>query len=44
MERLLDRLAERTGLDRAEIRRRNLIPPEQMPYRTALTTAAMAAP
>lgn len=38
MERLLDRLAERTGLDRADIRRRNLIPPDRMPYRTALTT------
>jgi carbon-monoxide dehydrogenase large subunit len=38
MERLLDRLARKTGLDRAEIRRRNLISPEQMPYRTQLTT------
>ncbi|GJD48671.1 Caffeine dehydrogenase subunit alpha [Methylobacterium crusticola] len=38
MERLLDRLAERTGLDRAEIRRRNLITPDQMPYRTPLRT------
>ena len=38
MERLLDRLAQQVGLDRAEIRRRNLIQPEQMPYRTQLTT------
>ncbi|WJR77913.1 xanthine dehydrogenase family protein molybdopterin-binding subunit [Bradyrhizobium sp. NP1] len=38
MERLLDRLAAQLGVDRAEIRRRNLIQPEQMPYRTPLTT------
>jgi len=38
MERLLDRLARHMGIDRAEIRRRNLIAPEQMPYRTQLTT------
>jgi carbon-monoxide dehydrogenase large subunit len=38
MERLLDRLAARLDLDRAELRRRNLIQPGQMPYRTALTT------
>lgn len=37
MERLLDRLAERTGLDRAEVRERNLIQPEQMPYAVGLT-------
>ncbi len=34
MERLLDRLAERLELDRAEVRRRNLIPPEAFPYDT----------
>ena len=34
MERLLDRAARLLGLDRAEIRRRNLIPPESMPYMT----------
>lgn len=34
MERMLDRLAERLGLDRAEVRRRNLIPPEAFPYDT----------
>jgi aerobic carbon-monoxide dehydrogenase large subunit len=32
MERLLDRAADELGLARDEIRRRNLIPPEQMPY------------
>jgi carbon-monoxide dehydrogenase large subunit len=32
MERLMDRLARAVGLDRAELRRRNLIPAEKMPY------------
>jgi carbon-monoxide dehydrogenase large subunit len=32
MERLLDRAAERLELDRAEIRRRNLVPAEAMPF------------
>ena len=32
MERMLDLVAARLGLDRAEVRRRNLIPAEQMPY------------
>lgn len=36
MERLMDRAAEATGLDPAEIRRRNLIPADQMPYPTPL--------
>ncbi len=36
MERLLDRLARELGLDRAEIRRRNLIPADKMPYRKPL--------
>jgi aerobic carbon-monoxide dehydrogenase large subunit len=36
MERLLDRVAVQLGLDRAEVRRRNLIKPEQMPYRVGL--------
>jgi carbon-monoxide dehydrogenase large subunit/6-hydroxypseudooxynicotine dehydrogenase subunit gamma len=31
-ERMLDRLAARLGLDPAELRRRNLIPPEAMPW------------
>jgi len=36
LERLADRAAERLGLDRAEIRRRNLIPPSAMPYKTPI--------
>jgi aerobic carbon-monoxide dehydrogenase large subunit len=32
MERLLDLAAKELGIDRAEIRRRNLIPPEKFPY------------
>jgi carbon-monoxide dehydrogenase large subunit len=36
MERLLDRAARRLGLDPAEIRRRNFVPPDAMPYRTGL--------
>ncbi|MEA2948493.1 MAG: aerobic carbon-monoxide dehydrogenase large subunit, partial [Alphaproteobacteria bacterium] len=32
-ERLLDAAAARVGIDRVEIRRRNLIQPEEMPYR-----------
>ncbi len=38
MERALDHLALKIGLDRAEIRRRNLIQPEEMPYPTPLRT------
>ncbi|MEC7943277.1 MAG: xanthine dehydrogenase family protein molybdopterin-binding subunit [Pseudomonadota bacterium] len=40
MERLLDRAAQGLGLDRAEIRRRNLIPADKMPYETPLKTRA----
>ena len=36
LERLADRAAAACGLDRAEIRRRNLIPTEAMPYRTPI--------
>jgi aerobic carbon-monoxide dehydrogenase large subunit len=36
LERLADLAADAAGLDRAEIRRRNLIPPSAMPYRTPL--------
>lgn len=36
VERALDALADESGTDRVEIRRRNLIGPEQMPYRTGL--------
>lgn len=38
MERLLDRLAQAIGLGRDEIRRRNFIRTEQLPYRTGLFT------
>lgn len=34
IERLMDVLARRLGVDRIEIRRRNLVPPESMPYTT----------
>jgi aerobic carbon-monoxide dehydrogenase large subunit len=36
LERLADAAARKLGLDRAEIRRRNLIPKEAMPYRTPI--------
>lgn len=34
VERMMDRLAQRLGLDPADVRRRNLIAPEEMPYAT----------
>ncbi|WP_166354115.1 xanthine dehydrogenase family protein molybdopterin-binding subunit [Phytoactinopolyspora limicola] len=37
IERLLDQAADQIGLDRADIRRRNLIPADQMPYEVGLT-------
>jgi len=36
LERLADRAARELGLDRAEIRRRNLIPAAAMPYKTPI--------
>ena len=36
MERLIDRVADKLEIDRAEIRRRNLIPTEEMPYALGL--------
>jgi aerobic carbon-monoxide dehydrogenase large subunit len=36
LERLADQAARKLGLDRAEIRRRNLIPREAMPYKTPI--------
>jgi carbon-monoxide dehydrogenase large subunit len=42
MERLMDRLARELDLDRAELRARNLIPPEKMPYKKPLKTRAGA--
>jgi carbon-monoxide dehydrogenase large subunit len=35
MERLMDMLAHQLGLDPVEVRRRNLIPPGALPYRSA---------
>ena len=35
MERLMDKAADRLGIDRREIRRRNLIDPDDLPYRTS---------
>ena len=40
MERTLDRLAQTLRLDRAELRRRNLIPAEKMPYLKPLKSRA----
>ena len=34
MERLVDAAAREMGIDRVELRRRNHIPPEAMPYKT----------
>jgi carbon-monoxide dehydrogenase large subunit len=36
MERLMDLVARELGLDRAEVRRRNLLAPDQFPYDTGL--------
>src|ERR1700730_1372089 len=36
MERMMDRLAGAVGLDRAEVRRRNFVRPEQMPYKVGI--------
>ena len=36
MERLVDRIARELGLDRAEVRCRNMVRPEQMPYAVGL--------
>lgn len=36
MERVLDQVAAELGLDRAEVRRRNFIQPDQFPYSTGL--------
>lgn len=36
MERVLDRIASELGLDRAEVRRRNLVQADKMPYVTPL--------
>jgi len=38
MERVLDQVARALGIDRAEVRRRNLVPAEKIPYVTPLKT------
>ena len=43
MERLMDLVAQEMKLDRAEVRRRNLIPASKMPYRKALKARSGAA-
>jgi aerobic carbon-monoxide dehydrogenase large subunit len=43
IERLLDLVAREMQLDRSEVRRRNLIPPEKMPYRKPLKARSGAA-
>ncbi|MGH8703970.1 MAG: xanthine dehydrogenase family protein molybdopterin-binding subunit, partial [Burkholderiales bacterium] len=37
LERLIDDAARELGMDRVELRRRNLVAPASMPYKTALT-------
>ena len=37
IERMVDLAAEKVGIDPAELRRRNYIPPEAMPFKTGLT-------
>jgi len=41
-ERLLDIAARDIGIDRAELRRRNLVKPEQMPYDTGMSSVEAA--
>src|SRR5436309_14122982 len=43
MERMMDRVARELKLDRAELRRRNLIPTEKMPYAKPLKARSGAA-
>ncbi len=43
MERIMDLIAVKLGLDRAEVRRRNLIPPDRMPYTKKLQARSGAA-
>jgi carbon-monoxide dehydrogenase large subunit len=43
MERLLDTVAREIGIDRAELRRRNLIPADKMPYALPLKERSGAA-
>lgn len=41
-ERLLDIVARRLGIDRAELRRKNLVTPEEMPFDTGLASLEAA--
>jgi carbon-monoxide dehydrogenase large subunit len=43
IERCLDAIAHTLALDLAEVRRRNLVPPDKMPYRTGLVARSGAA-
>ncbi len=43
MERLLDAISRELGLDRAEVRRRNLIPASAMPYKTPMKARSSSA-
>jgi aerobic carbon-monoxide dehydrogenase large subunit len=43
MERVLDKIARELDIDRAEVRRRNLVPAEKMPYVTPLKTRSGSA-
>jgi carbon-monoxide dehydrogenase large subunit len=36
LERIIDNAAREMGIDRAEIRRRNIVPPDAMPFKTGL--------
>src|SRR5205807_8669763 len=36
IERMVDEAAAELGIDRVELRRRNMIPPEAMPFKTGL--------
>ena len=38
LERVIDEAARITGIDRVRLRRRNLIPPKAIPYKTAVGT------
>jgi len=37
IERMVDLAADQLGIDRLEMRRRNMIPPEEMPFKSGLT-------
>jgi carbon-monoxide dehydrogenase large subunit len=43
MERLLDAIAHDLGIDRAEVRRRNLVPASAMPYKTPMEARSTSA-